>query len=50
MGDVDDRMNAHGVGKAEPDGIGPNQLCDGIGAKPALREFPGGSRKTEIVS
>ena len=35
-GDVDDRMDAHRVWKMEFDGIGPDQLHDGIGAKPSF--------------
>ena len=49
VGDVDNRMNAHGMGKAEFDGVGPDQLCDGIRTEPSFRELPGSLRKVEIV-
>ena len=49
VGNVDNRVNAHGVGKAELNSVGPDQLRDGIGAKPSFRELPGGLRKAEIV-
>ena len=48
-GNVYDQVNAHGAGKAEFDGIGPDQLRDGIGAEPSLRELPGSTRKAEVV-
>ena len=34
--DVDDGVNAHRVGKTELNGIGPDQLRDGIGAEPSF--------------
>ena len=33
-GDVNDRVNAHRVGKMEFNSVGPDQLHDGIGTKP----------------
>ena len=48
-GDVDNRVNVHGVRKAKFDGVGSDQLRDGIGAEPSLRELPRGARETEIV-
>ena len=35
-GYVYDRVNAHGAGKTEFDGVGPDQLHDGIGAEPSF--------------
>ena len=49
-GDVNDGVNAHRVGKTQFDGIGPDQLCDGIGAKPSLQQLPRGARETEVIS
>ena len=49
MGDVNDRVNVHGVRKVKFDGIGSDQFRDGIGAEPSLRELPRGARETEIV-
>ena len=48
--DVDDWMNAHRAGKTVFDSVGPDQLCDGIGAEPSFREFPRSVREVEIVS
>ena len=50
VGDVNDRMDAHGAREAEFDSVGSDQLRDGIGTEPSLRELPRGVRKTEIVS
>ena len=49
MGDINDRVNVHGTGKVEFDGIGPDQLHDGIGAEPLLQELPRSAREAEIV-
>ena len=49
VGNVYDWMNVHGVGKMKFNGIGPDQLRDGIGTKPSLREFPRGVGEMEIV-
>ena len=48
-GNVDDGMNAHRAGKTEFNGVSPNQLRDGIGAEPSLRQLPGGMRETEVI-
>ena len=48
-GDVDDGVNAHRAGKTEFDGICPDQLRDGIGAKPALRQLPRSPWETEVI-
>ena len=49
VGDVDDRVNAHGAGKTELYGVSPDQLRDGIGTEPSFRQLPRGSRKTEVI-
>ena len=48
-GDINNGVNAHGAGKTEFNGIGPDQLCDEIGTFPSLRELVGGAREVEIV-
>ena len=49
VGDVYNRVDAHGVGKVEFNGIGPDQLHDGIGTEPSLQKLPGSPREAEIV-
>ena len=49
MGDIDDQVNAYGAGEMEFNGICSNQLCDGVGTKPSLRQLLGGVRESEIV-
>ena len=50
VGNVNDWVNAHGARKTEFNGVSPDQLHDGIGAKPSLQELLGSAEKTEIVS
>ena len=47
--DVDNGVDAHGAGKVELDSVSPNQLRDGIGTQPSLRQLPRGARETEVV-
>ena len=48
-GDINNGVNAHGAGKTEFNGIGPDQLHDGIGTKPPFQQLPGGTRETKVV-
>ena len=48
-GDVYDGVNAHGAGKMVFNGVGPDQLRDGIGTEPSFRQLPRGSGKSEII-
>ena len=50
MGDVDNRVDEHGVGKPKFDHVGPDHLCDGIRAKSVFGQFLGCTRKMEVVS
>ena len=47
--DIDDRMNVHRAGKMEFNGVGPNQLHDGIGAKPSFQQLLRGTREMEVI-
>ena len=49
MGDIDNRVNAHRAGKTEFNGIGPDQLCDGIGAEPSFQQLPRSARKAKVI-
>ena len=48
-GDVDDGVNAHRAGKAEFNGVGPDQFHDSVGAKPTFRQLPRSARETEVI-
>ena len=39
VGDVYDGVDVHRAGKAELNGVGPDQLRDGIRAEPSLRQL-----------
>ena len=42
-------MDAHRAGKTEFNCIGPDQLCDGIGAKPSFQQLLRGAREVEVI-